>query len=491
MLTAFHNTVGGQTVLARTSFETYDPFTGKPWALIPADGPAEVDAAVAAAKAAFRSKDWGGLTATARGKLLVRLAEVIAGNADRIAAIETRDNGKLLAEMTTQLRYIPEWFRYFGGLCDKIEGSVLPIDKPNMFAFTRREPLGVIAAIVPWNSPLLLLTWKLAPLLAAGNTVVIKPSEHASASTLEFVKLFAQAGFPPGVVNTVTGMPGEVGVPLVSHPDIAKIAFTGGEPGGIAVYQTAAAQLKTVTLELGGKSANIIFDDADIDNAVKGAISGIFAASGQTCIAGSRLLVHRAVHDRVVDGLVSLARTARIGNPAEPTTQVGPITTQGQRAKVLSYLDIARGEGAEVALGGGTPADEALRDGWFVEPTIFTGVHNQMRIAREEVFGPVLSVIPFDDEDQAYAIANDSPYGLAAGIWTQNIGRALRGAAAMEAGTVWVNTYRAVSYMAPFGGYKRSGVGRESGQEAINAYLQTKTVWIDLLGQTANPFVIR
>lgn len=317
MLSAFLNTVAGQTVPARTTFETYDPFTGKPWALIPADGPAQVDAAVAAAKAAFRSKDWGGLTATARGKLLVRLAEVIADNADRIAAIETRDNGKLLAEMTTQLRYIPEWFRYFGGLCDKIEGSVLPIDKPNMFAFTRREPLGVIAAIVPWNSPLLLLTWKLAPLLAAGNTVVIKPSEHASASTLEFVKLFALAGFPPGVVNTVTGMPGDVGVPLVSHPDIAKIAFTGGEPGGIAVYQAAAAQLKTVTLELGGKSANIIFDDADVDNAIKGAISGIFAATGQTCIAGSRLLVHRAVHDRVVDGLVALARTARIGNPFE------------------------------------------------------------------------------------------------------------------------------------------------------------------------------
>jgi aldehyde dehydrogenase (NAD+) len=278
---------------------------------------------------------------------------------------------------------------------------------------------------------------------------------------------------------------------LVNHPDVSKIAFTGGEPGGIAVYRAAAEGLKTVTLELGGKSANIVFADANIDNAVNGAISGIFAASGQTCIAGSRLLVQRAVHDRVVEGVVKLAGTARLGNPADKTTQVGPITTQAQRAKVLSYFDIARGEGAEAVLGGKAPDAEELRTGWFVEPTIFCGVNNQMRIAREEVFGPVLSIIPFDDEEEAYAIANDSPYGLAAGLWTGDIARAIRGSAALGAGTVWINSYRAVSYMAPFGGYKRSGVGRESGQEAINAYLQTKTVWIDTAGAVANPFVIR
>ncbi len=488
----YHNLVNGNRIDSNGGdwVESYNPFTGEVWSLVPACNAADVDRAVESAHTAFSTGDWPNMTPSARGRLLMRLADLITENSESLAQTEVRDNGKLIAEMAGQTAYLPEWYRYFGGLADKIEGSVIPIDKPDMFTFTRREPLGVVAMLTPWNSPLLLLAWKLAPALAAGNTSVIKPSEFTSSSTLEFVELFEKAGFPPGVVNTVTGYGQDVGEPLTKHPDVAKISFTGGNVAGQSVYQAAARGMKKVTLELGGKSPNIIFDDADLDSAVNGAVSGIFAATGQTCIAGSRLLVQRNVHDQIMDKLLEIAGTARMGNPAEMSTQVGPVTTTQQREKILSYIDIAKSEGAECAFGGGIPEDESLKNGWFVEPTIFTNVKNEMRIAQEEVFGPVLSVITFDDEDHALAIANDTQFGLASGVWTTDIGRAFRMSEKIKAGMVWINTYRAVSFLAPFGGYKQSGIGRESGQEAIEEYLQTKTVWISATGKMANPFVL-
>jgi (Z)-2-((N-methylformamido)methylene)-5-hydroxybutyrolactone dehydrogenase len=485
--------IGGEWCEAASGewFETFNPFTGKPWALVARGRAEDAERAVAAAKAAFASPEWRGLTPTQRGHLLRRLGDLIAENAQALAEVEVKDNGKLIAEMALQLKYAPQWYYYFGGLADKIEGAVLPIDKPQHFAYTVHEPLGVVVAIVPWNSPLLLTAWKLAPALAAGNTIVIKPSEFTPASTLEFVKLVEKAGIPKGVVNVVTGYGPEAGEPLVTHPDVAKVAFTGGVKSGTHVYEKAASTLKKVSLELGGKSPNIVFDDADIDNAVKGAISGIFAATGQTCIAGSRLLVQKRIHNQFIDKLVEFAKTARMGDPMSMETQVGPVTTMPQYEKILGYLDVAKGEGAECVLGGAKATRPECGDGWFVEPTIFTGVDNRMRIAQEEVFGPVLSVIPFDDDDEAVEIANDVLYGLAAGVWTSSIRRAVEIPKRLQAGTVWVNTYRAVSYMAPFGGYKRSGLGRESGQDAIHEYLQTKTVWVSTATEVPNPFVMR
>ena len=384
-----------------------------------------------------------------------------------------------------------EWFEYFGGLADKVEGTVPPIDKPKVLNYTRYEPLGVCACITPWNSPLLLLVWKLAPALAAGNTVVIKPSEYTSASTLELAKLSELAGFPPGVINVVTGYASEVGEPLVSHKKVRKIAFTGGEEGGRQVNISAASDFKKVTLELGGKSANIVFDDADLDQAVDGAISGIFAASGQTCIAGSRLLLQDTIHDEFLQRLVDMSRIAKLGAPMSEDTQIAPIANELQYKKILKYLDIAKEEGAKCVLGGGTASIEGTNEGLFILPTIFANVSNSMRIAQEEVFGPVLSVIRFKDEDEAVSIANDIDYGLAAGVWTKSLNRAVNVSERLQAGTVWVNTYRSTSYTSPFGGYKRSGEGRESGKESIKEFLQGKSVWIAQKTTAANPFIMR
>jgi acyl-CoA reductase-like NAD-dependent aldehyde dehydrogenase len=472
-------------------FESDDPFRAAPWARIPRGGAADVDRAVRAAHTALTSGDWPRLSASRRGTLLRRLGDLVTASALPLAEVEVHDNGKLLAEMLAHTTYMAQWYHYYGGLADKVEGAVLPCDKPDTFNYTKYEPLGVVAAIVPWNSPLLLTAWKLAPALAAGNTVVIKPSEYTSASVLEFMTLVEQAGFPPGVVNVVTGFGAEVGTPLVEHPLVAKVAFTGSDATGQRVYEAAARGLKHVSMELGGKSPNIVFADADLDNAMKGVISGIFAATGQTCIAGSRLLLHRPIHDEFVDKLVAFAKTARMGNPLSRDTQIGPVTNVPQLDKILHYIDIAKGEGAQTVLGGGRASRPECGEGWFVEPTIFTGVRNDMRIAQEEVFGPVLSIIPFEDEDEAIAIGNDVVYGLAAGVWTQNLRRALLMADRLQAGTIWVNTYRAVSYLSPFGGYKRSGLGRENGQEMIKEYMQVKSVWLSTATDVPNPFIQR
>lgn len=470
-------------------FESINPYTGNAWALIPRGGAADVDRAAKAAASAFDG--WSRTSASSRGELLMKLANRLVDYGDHLAEVEVMDNGKLIAEMKGQLRYLPKWYTYFGGLADKMEGSVMPLDKPDLFSYTKYEPIGVVAAITPWNSPLMLLAYKIAPALAAGNCVVIKPSEYTSASTLEFMKVIEEVGFPPGVVNVVTGFGNEVGSALTTHPLVGKVSFTGSDLNGQRVYESAASGLKRVSLELGGKSPNIVFADASIEDAVKGTVSGIFAASGQSCLAGSRLLVERSVHDEFVAAMIDFMRTVRLGDPQDPQTQIGPIATPPQHQKILDYIEIAKAEGAHCVMGGKVPSEPGLAGGLFVEPTIFTGVTNQMRIAREEVFGPVLSIIPFDTEEEAISIGNDTPYGLAAGVWTQNAARAIRMVDRLRAGTVWVNTYRANSFMSPFGGMKRSGLGRENGIAAMRDYLEVKTVFLSTADRTANPFVMR
>jgi aldehyde dehydrogenase (NAD+) len=473
-------------------FQTFDPYTAEPWALIPECDKADVDRACEAAYRAFDKGPWAAMTQTARGKVLRRIAGLIEQHAEHLAQVEVRDNGKLISEMLAQLKYLPEWYYYYGGLADKIQGAVVPVDRPDIFTYTLKEPVGVCAFITPWNSPLMLVGWKLAPALAAGCTAVLKPSEFTTASLLEFMKLVIEpAELPPGVVNVVTGYGAVVGEPLVTHPKVAKVAFTGGTATGARVNELAAKTFKKVSLELGGKSPNIVFDDCNLDDAVSGAISGIFAATGQTCIAGSRLLLQESIHDRFVEKLVAMAKTARLGDPSKAETQVGPVTTPPQYQKILSYIDIAKGEGAKCVLGGGPATKEDGGGKYFVKPTIFTGVSNKMRIAQEEVFGPVLSVIKFRDEEEAVEIANDIAYGLAAGVWTQSVKRATTMARRIRAGTVWVNTYRAVSVTMPFGGYKASGLGRENGTEAIEGYLQTKSVWINNAPGGGNPFIMK
>ena len=489
-VTEYGHWIGGQSVQSDARFTSYNPTTGEPWATFANGDRAAVAQAASAAKQAFEGKAWRALSPTRRGRLMMLWADAIKQNAQKIGQLETSQNGKLLNEMVLQARIVPDWLYYYAGLADKIEGRVIPVERSSVLNYTRREPLGIIGVIMPWNSPLFLTMMAVAPALAAGNCVVIKPSEVTSASIIEAVRLAEEVGFPPGVLNVVTGERATAEA-LIDHPDIAKISFTGGVEAGRSVGVRAAQRFAHVTLELGGKSANIVFDDADVEQAKAGLLAGIFAAAGQTCVAGSRAFIHRSLHDRVLNELAERARGIRIGNPLEAATQMGPVATKAQLEKNEYMVRRALEEGASVVHGGCRAEVPGLPGGYFYTPTILTDVKPHSFIAQNEVFGPVLSVIPFDDEEEVIALANGTGFGLAAGVWSLNIRRAHRVAHRLEAGTVWVNMYRAMTFNSPFGGYKASGIGRQNGIEAIDAYLQTKSVWCELSEEVQDPFVMR
>jgi acyl-CoA reductase-like NAD-dependent aldehyde dehydrogenase len=483
--------VGGEPGTPRRGehFESVDPATGRPWALIADADVEDVDECVRNAREAFLGP-WAAVAPSDRGLLLFRLADAIDADAERLAALETRENGKLHREMVAQMKLVPKWLRYFAGMADKIEGRTIPLDRQSIVNYTVREPLGVVGVIMPWNSPMFLSAMAVGPALAAGNTVVVKPSEVTSTSVLEVARLATEVGFPPGALNIVTGLR-QSGEALVRHPDVAKISLTGGIDTGRAVGLAAMERLAKVTLELGGKSANIVFEDADVEAAEAGLLAGIFAAAGQTCVAGSRAFIHESLYDELVERIAARAARIRIGHPMEPDTEMGPIATRAQFDKIASFVERGRSEGGEIITGGRPAEVEGLPDGYFYEPTVVAGADAASHLAQNEVFGPVLAVFPFTDEEEVVRLANDSRYGLAAGLWTRDVRRAHRMARNLEAGTVWINMYRAMAPQSPFGGYKESGIGRQNGSEAILEYVQTKSVWVELSDEVQDPFILR
>ncbi len=473
----FRMLIDGEWVKARSgaTFSCVDPYTEETWGRVPRADAADVDAAVQAARRAFDQDGWPRTPPAKRAALLRRLGQLIEKNLEALIYAQVRENGRLISEMRPGTLAVGTACYYYAGLAETLHGMTLPVSYPNISGYTVREPIGVVAAITPWNAPLVLLGWKLLPALAAGNTMVIKPSEITPTSTLLLAELIVEAGFPRGVVNVVTGFGDPAGSALVNHTGVDKIAFTGSTATGRKIAHAAAERNARTSLELGGKSPNIIFADANLDNAVNGILAGVFSATGQACMAGSRVLIESKVYDQVAQRVVDKARKMRAGDPLDPATQLGPLASRAQLDKVLGYFDIARQEKLEI-LAGGKRLD---RTGYFVEPTVFGNVANTCRVAREEIFGPVVSLMRFEGEDQAVALANDTSYGLAAGVWTENVKRAHRMVSRLRAGTVWVNNYRLVSHAMPFGGYKQSGVGREMGPEALHEFTEVKSVWID------------